>query len=219
MSITIGSVRDEQETLIYVADERGFFTAKGLAVQLRPYDSGLAATDGMLKNDVDVATAAEFVIVGKVLKKEKILDIGTIAEFENESLIARTDKGIRKIGDLKGKRIGVARRTSTEFSLSRFLNLQGIAIGQVTFVDIPPAKAVDAIVNGDVDALIAWEPNVGMIKERLGDRIVMWPAQSAQPKYWNVIGSDAWVTGHPESVKAFLASLAEAEKYRRRPSG
>jgi NitT/TauT family transport system substrate-binding protein len=213
VSITVGSSGAEQDALIYVADRQRFFAAKGLDVRLRPYDTGLATTDAMLKNEVDMATAAEFVIVGKVLKKEKILDIATIAEFENEFLIGRTDKGIRTIGDLRGKKIGVTRHTSTEFSLSRFLDLHGMGIGQVTLVDIPPAKAVDAIVKGDVDALIAWEPNVAAVKERLGDRIVMWPAQNGQPKYWNVIARDAWVTGHPELVEGFLQSLAEAEKY------
>ena len=212
-SITVGLGSTESDALIHVADDRKFFAANGLDVHLRQYDSGAAAADAMLKKEVDMATATEFVIVGKALKKEKILDIGTIAGFQNEFVIGRTDRKIKEIGDLKGKRIGVARHASSEFFLSRFLDLHGMNIGQVTMVDIPPAKAVDAIVNGEVDAIIAWEPNVGKVRERMSAGVGMWPAQSAQMKYWNVIGTDSWIRGHSEPVKRFLKSLAEADDY------
>jgi hypothetical protein len=59
------------DALIFIAGDEKFFAANGLNVHLKEYGSGLAATDAMLKGEVDMDTASEFVLVGKALKKRK----------------------------------------------------------------------------------------------------------------------------------------------------
>jgi len=61
--LTIGSIHHEADTLIYIADEQGFFTANGLDITIKDYNSGAAAVEGMLKAEVDVTTCSEYVIV------------------------------------------------------------------------------------------------------------------------------------------------------------
>jgi NitT/TauT family transport system substrate-binding protein len=151
--------------------------------------------------------------VGKAFQKEKILSIATIAKSLNELIIGRTDKGIKTFTDLKGKKVGVSRKTAAEFYLGRFLELNGMSTKEITLVDLLPSQLQDALARGDVDAVIAWEPWASQIEKQMPNEKVFWPAQSNQLLYWNIIGIDTWVTNHPEIIKRLLVSLIQAEKY------
>lgn len=115
---------------------------------------------------------------GRHSSKEQINIIVCNDKFENDYIIRRKDRGIAKISDLKGKKIGVARQTITEFYLGRFLALNGMNIRDVTLVDVKPAQFVNAITSGEVDAIIAWQPYVSQMQNAVSG--VVWPAQSGQ---------------------------------------
>ncbi len=212
-SITIGTLPHELSALVYIAEDQKYFEANGLNVTVKNYDTGVATTDAVLKGEVDVAGAADFIIVGRSFKNEKIRSIATIAKANEEYVIGRTDRGISNISDLKGKRIGVPRQTVAEFFLGRFLDLHGMNIRQVNLVDVKPADSADAIANRDIDAIIAWQPYANQIEKKMPDKIVVWPAQGNQLLYWNLVATDAWVENHPELVTRILKSLAQSEDY------
>ncbi|MBI4596138.1 MAG: NrtA/SsuA/CpmA family ABC transporter substrate-binding protein [Candidatus Tectomicrobia bacterium] len=212
-SITIGTPPLESSALIYIAEERHFFTDKGLSVTIRGYDTGVSAFNGLLKGEVDIAVPAEYPLIVAAFKREKVRAIASIDKVSYFYLIGRKDRGIKDISNLKGKKIGVVRKTIAEFYLGRFLDLNGINIGQVTLIDVSPSRSEDAIIRGDVDAIISRPPYIRPIEERLGVNAVIWPAQSGQALYAILIGRNDWITGHPEPIKRLLSSLAQAEEY------
>ena len=173
----------------------------------------------MLKGEVDLNTAAEFVLAAMALQKESFLNVGTIAAFQNEYVIGRADKGIHEVSDLRAKKIGLTRRTSTEFNFGRFLELNGLSLEQVSIVDLSPERAFNALLESTVDAVVVWEPYAGMAKDRLGNAAVLWSSQCGQPKYWNLIGTASWITRHPDLVSRVLKSLAQAEDFLDSSSG
>ncbi len=212
-TVTIGQTPNETNTLLYLAEERGFFAANGLNVVFKDYGSGVEATNALLKGAVNLATCAEFVIVGKVFAKENIRSIASIDRFENAYIIGRIDKRIRGIADLKGKSIGLARQTSPEFYLGRFLDLHGLSIKQVTLVNVTPIQSADVLASGSVGAVAVFQPHANTIKQKLGDSVVIWRAQSGQLDYFNVISTQPWVASHPEVISRLLRSLTQAENY------
>ena len=212
-TVTIGATPIELNALIYIADERRFFTNNGVQVVFKDYDTGVAAVDGLLKGETDIALTTEFVIVGKSLQKQAVLDLVTIDKSMLFYIIARTDRGIKTTADLKGKRIGVPRQTITEFYLGRMLELNGMRIQQVTMVDTKASDPAGTIAGGNVDAIVTWEPHVTQIKQQMGNRVIIWPAQSGQVSYWNIVATEFWIKNHPELVNRFLRSLAQAEEY------
>jgi ABC-type nitrate/sulfonate/bicarbonate transport system substrate-binding protein len=212
-SISIGMDGSAVNSLIFIAQDQNYFSANGINLQLKEYASGAVAVDDLLKVAVDVATAAEFVIVTKALAGEKIQTLASIDKFQHNYIFGRKDRGITTVADLKCKKIGVPLKTISEFYLGRFLELQGISTKQVTLVNINPLQSADVLANGEVDALIAWEPNAKAIEHRLGDGVVKWPAQSQQAGYANVIATPNWISGHPDLAIRFLKSLNQAEEY------
>ena len=212
-TVTIGATPIELNALIYVADEHRFFNTNRVHVVFKDYDTGVAATNGLLKGEVDIALTTEFVIVGKSLKNHGGLDLATINKSMLFYIIARTDRGIKTIADLKGKRIGVPRQTITEFYLGRMLDLNGMRIQQVTMVDTKASDPAGTIAGGDVDAVVTWEPHVTQVRQQMGNGVTIWPAQSGQVSFWSVAGTPGWTNQHPDLVRRFLKSLAQAEEY------
>ncbi len=211
-TITLGLVPLEQNALIYVADDNGFFAGNGLKIVIKNYDSGVTAIDGMLKGEADLAGAAEFPVVRAIFQKEPIKVLVSSDKFENDYLVGRKDRGIAQVSDLKGKRIGVARQTINEFYLGRLLQVNGINLPEVTLVDLQPAQCVIALTGGEVDAIIAWQPYIHQILERQPN-VVVWPAQSNQLVYGLLVCRNEWLAQHGATSERFVKSLGQAEDY------
>ncbi len=212
-SVNIGTTASEVNSLILIAHEQGYFINNGLNVTRKIYPSGVAALEGMSNHEIDMVTGSEFAFVGDVLSGKDIHTIGAISRSLGEYLVGRVDRGISSVTDLKGKIIGVPIGSRPEFALDRFLLFRGIEPSGVTRVNVPVNKSVDALVNGEVDAVAAWQPYIDRIKEQMGDGVVIWEVHEDQPSYTIIMCTEEWTTNNPELVERFLKSLVQAEDY------
>ena len=210
-SITIEELPYESYGLIYIAEEQGLFTRNGLNVTMRNY-GGPNFLNGLLSDEVDIGLSSEYVFVRKVFNKANISVIGNIDRYQNVYLIGRKDKGIEKVSDLSGKKIGLTRNTISEFYLGRFLDLHGMSIRDVTLSNMPPSQYMQAITNGSIEALLTGN-FIDQIQERLGDNVVLWPTQNGQNSYYIMSCRSDWAASHPTQINRFLKSLAQAEDY------
>ena len=210
-SITIEELPYESYGLIYIAEDQGLFTRNGLNVTMRNY--GVPNfLNGLLSDEVDIGLSSEYVFVRKVLNQANISVIGNIDRYQNVYLIGRKDKGIEKVSDLSGKKIGLTRNTISEFYLGRFLDLHGMSIRDVTLSNMPPSQYMQAITNGSIEALLTGN-FIDQIQERLGNNGVLWPTQNGQNSYYIMSCRSDWAASHPTQVNRFLKSLAQAEDH------
>jgi ABC-type nitrate/sulfonate/bicarbonate transport system substrate-binding protein len=212
-TVTLGIYASEYSSLIYIANDQGFFSNNGIKLDLKNYTSGASAVKGILNGEVDIATASEFVVVNSAIKNESIYALGTVSKYLNLYLVARTDLGIHSISDLMGKRIGVALGSSNQFYLGRFLDLNGIKPNQVTHVNVNFVDTPNELANGTIDAAITFQPYIGQIQSTLGDKIVMWPAQADQFGYFEAICKQDWAISNPDLAARFLKSIVQAENF------
>ncbi|MBI4267841.1 MAG: NrtA/SsuA/CpmA family ABC transporter substrate-binding protein [Chloroflexi bacterium] len=212
-SINFGTVPTASTTLIYIAQEQRFFEANGLSINITDYNTGVATTEALLKGDTDISWVAEFPFVKRAFAKENISIIAVISRFNEQHLFSRRDRGIENITDLKGKKIGIPLNTIAEFYLGRFLELNGMSIKDVSLIDVTPSQAIDAITSGSIDGVVVWEPYSSQIKERLAGSTAALPIQSGQPGYGLITARNDWINEHPELVKRFLKSLAQAQDF------
>ncbi len=212
-AVTIGTPALESSALIYIAGHQGLFASNGLEVTLQSYDTGAAALNGLVNGEVDIAVPAEYALVGKAFSKDPIRALASIDKAQYFDLVARRDRGIARIKDLKGKRIGVVRKTIAEFYLGRMLELHGMSTEHVAVVDVNIADSEAALVNGEVDALVSRPPYTSPIQARLGTGAVVWPAQSNQALFAILVGKNDWVAGHQEQLRRLYRALLQAEEY------
>jgi NitT/TauT family transport system substrate-binding protein len=214
-SITVAYSPFESTALLWVAEDRHFFEKNGLNLSLRKYDSGAASLDGVVNEEADMTVGVtEFPLVRKALQNVKVSAIGTVDKGDFTYLVARKDRGIVNVSDLKGKRIGTTIGTIAEFHLGRFLTLNGMTMRDITLVDVKtPDGWVNEVVNGNIDGISTSQPYADAARDRLGDNAVMWSVQGRQPLFALVVSTDAWIAGHPGTVRKFLNSLADAEEF------
>lgn len=212
--ITVGMEATPVNSLIYIAEDQGYFADAGIEVDIQDdYPSGSAAAEDMLSGAVDVATAAELLIVRMALEGRDLHTFGSIDEFEHQYLIARADLGITDLSDLEGKTVGIPMRTGAQFNFDRFLVLNGVDGAQVTLLDVQAPDAIDAITTGTVDAVVVWQPNAATLKRALGGNANIWPIQNLQPTFCALLTTNDWANEHPDAMGALLESLARAEEY------
>jgi ABC-type nitrate/sulfonate/bicarbonate transport system substrate-binding protein len=214
-SITLGAQPLEAAIPIFIAQDQELFQRNGLNVSLKSYDTGLNALNGMIQGEVDVAaTVSDYAMVGKVFDKPSAKIIGSLGKLNAVSIVARKDRGIENVSDLKGKRVGIIPRTNVEFFLGRTMELQGINVKDVTFIDVGTLqKSVDAVVSGSVDAIVNIPPYTDMAQSQLGNNAVVFPAQSSQFIYGLLISSDAWLKQQSNAAELFLKAMDQAEQY------
>ncbi|MBN1369869.1 MAG: ABC transporter substrate-binding protein [Dehalococcoidaceae bacterium] len=214
-SIVVAYSPFESTALFWIARDQQFFGNNGLEITLRKYDTGAASLSGVLGGEADIAVGmTEFPVVRMAFQQEAMVILGNANKGEFIYLIGRQDRDINQPADLKGKKIGVARGTIAEFYLGRFLELNGMKMQDVNIVDLKtPSEWVNAVVAGDVDAVVTAQPEANTAKERLGVNAIFWPAQSGQFLHGLMLSMSEWATDHPELVVRFLKSIAQAEDY------
>jgi len=213
--ITVAYAPFESVGLLFVAEDQGFFAANGLAVTYREYPTGVGALDAAMAGDADIAVgAAEFPLVTKAFQGARVSAIATIDRPDFIYLIGRKDRGIQGPADVRGRRIGTVAGSSAQFYLGRFLELNGMTMADVTFVDVrTPEEWRAAIANGDLDAVVLAQPEASLVSETLGANATFFSVQGSQPSYALAISANEWIAAHPELVERFLSALAEAETF------
>lgn len=148
-------------TLPYlVAKDQGFFQEEGVDVEI------VDDTDYVKMNE-DVATGAvdfqsQYVLIDVVdaVSRGKKLSIVMATDYSDGADAIVAKKEIRTVADLKGKKIGVAKGTLSQYLLSDALKKSSLSLSDVIEVDLTSADAVSAFISGDVDAAVSWEPDV-----------------------------------------------------------
>lgn len=199
---------------VYIAKTKGFFAENGLDVTIKSFEAGRLAMDALLKNEADIATAADFVFVSDSFDNDDIRTLGTVTISETtHELVARKDKKIDKIADLKGKKIGVTKKTSGEYYLGTFLIYNNLEIKDIRIIDLKPLEIIEALSKGEIDAAFTWESHVSIIKKRLSGNAISFPGQSGQDLQFLFISKEKFITNNPGTVKRFLKAMIETEEF------
>src|SRR3989344_2161411 len=210
--IAIGNL-GEYSILNLIAKDRGYFVANGLDAEIQEYQAGPLMIADLLAGRLNFAVAGEFPGVNYIFQKDNLRILTETSKQKVVQVVARKDKGINNPGDLKGKKIGVMRKSAGEFFLGRFLTFNNLAFSDVSIIDLSPAEMTKRIVDGQIDAVASYEPNPYKIAKRLGDNAVVWSAQGNQDTFALLYSTDEFIKSHPQIVERYLRSLMEAEQY------
>jgi len=198
-------------TLVYVAEDQGYFEKNGIEATIKGYVSGKAAGDALIAGEADISTSAGNVFVSNSFNHADIRVLGTVATVEVKELIARKDKGITTINDLIGKKIGVTEKSGAEFLLGVFLTFNDLSYQDIEIVYLRPPEISKAILNGDIDAVFTWDPYAYYIKKALGDNAIS--SSGGEEFYFILLTKKDWIKKNPEAAKRFMKALVEAADY------
>ncbi len=203
----------EYAALVWIAHAQGYFTDQGLDVTLKEYPSGPAALDGLLTGKVDMAMASDFAGVRNSFTGADLKILANLSKSEAFDMIARRDHGIKDLADLKGKKIGLTRKTVGEFYLGQFLTFNRLALRDINLVDMPQDQLGAALKAGQVDAVVVFEPNAYKAKKQLGANAVRWSVQSGQSIYSLLYTTGKFTRERPQVIERYLRAVVQAEQF------
>ena len=198
--------------LLAVADEKGYFKEEALEVSMNFHSSGRECLEAVSRGEADVSTVADIAFAAKIFEDPSIRVLATIGTTQGSQIIARKDRNIQNPADLKGKRVGYTPGTTSDYFLYAFLTRQNIQQEDITLVEIPAARQVEAIVNGDVDAVSVFDIYGFEAIERLGDTAVSWDAQNNLSYHWLLVAKENFIQS-PEPLKRLLRALIKARDF------
>jgi ABC-type nitrate/sulfonate/bicarbonate transport system substrate-binding protein len=115
------------------------------------------------------------------LAEKPLRVIATYADSGEHAIVARADRGISRVADLRGRRVGVLIGTTAQFFLHVMLIDQGLTETDITLVDLPAAGQVPALAAGQVDAVATLAPFTTQCRRALGEAARTFPMG---PRYW-----------------------------------
>ncbi len=211
--ITLAAYAGDTGAPVYIAQEQGYFVDNRLDVIIKDYEAGKLAADALLAGEADISTSADNVLVSNSFEHDNLRVLGTVALANVVELVTRKDTGIKQPSDLKGRKIGITRKSAGEFFLGTFLIFNGLSAQDVEVVDLIPSEIVDAVVNGDIDAGFTWEPNIFEVKSRLGANVISWPGQSGQDLYFILLTKEKFIEENHQVIERFLRAIIQAEEF------
>ena len=200
---------------LFVADGKGFFKKHGLNVAVRLFDSGGAASAAFRGGRADYLSGCDFPTIS-LLQVEDAVVLAPI-EYDTDTILITAQPEIKSLADLKGKKVAMRLKSSSEFFTFRALKDVGLGRNDVEVVNLAPADQVPALVRGDVVAASWWQPFGWQAEEASGGKLKTLITAKGYYTLWCPIStSRKYVEEHPQETVAFLKALYEASQWIKR---
>ncbi|HZH60075.1 MAG TPA: ABC transporter substrate-binding protein [Metabacillus sp.] len=138
------------------AEKQGFFKNHGIEPQLTNFAMGIDTVNAVLTQQADTGIAADYVTINSLAKGDMVV-VATLTRANEKSsnetqLLVNGD--IKKVSDLKGKKLGVSKGTVYEYVWDKYLKKNKIDVEEVTYVPYStPDEAIVGMQKGDIDAV------------------------------------------------------------------
>ena len=202
-----------------VALELDLFKKHGIEVEAKRFGAGKDARDGLVSNNLDVATVGgtPFVVGAAV---GELNAIATVAYTGRTGCIeVKKGSGIKSLDQLKGKKIGT-RPGSTIDGVMRAKILPAFNLKDTDFqmVNVDFKDQAAALAGGSIDAFAGVEPFCALA-ESLGYSDLLLDYEKYDPMPNMLASTSAFVKNNPQAAKAVVAAMVEAaELFKKDPA-
>lgn len=220
--LIVGAETSLMASSVWVAEAMGYFKEEGIDVSVEAFGAGRNALETLLgvsdlgRSKVDLATVATTPIVFNSFKNEPFRILMQIAYADDPTrVIVKKASGVTQPADLKGKKLGLQKRTSAHYYFTDlFLGENGIDQKDVNLVDINAKDFVAALKRGELDGVVTWEPHLTNVKNALGaDSLVEFSGKTAYQKDFFLVANTDYLNRNHETVSKFAKALVKAESY------
>ncbi len=199
---------------VYVAEERGFFAAEGVAVSVADCDIGRRCLDRLLAGAADLATAANLPVVMASVQGQRFTLLASMASSRNDAkIVTRRGRGIDGPAALPGRRVGTFPGTSAHFLLELSLLAAGVDPRTVTLVPLAPAEVIAALQEDRIDAAAVFEPYAWRAVQALGPQMQVINDRRLHVENWNIVAAPGLGPERDADLRAVCRALLHAVQF------
>lgn len=142
-------------------------------IEWRELNNGVLHIEALNGDALDLGSGSEIPALFAARQKAQVRFIAVVREdLNNQVTLARKDAPIQRIADLKGKRVGYVRATTSHYYLSKQLAEAGLSFADITAINLTPADGLSAFDRGDLDAWTIYGYNGQLARLRYGARVI-----------------------------------------------
>jgi NitT/TauT family transport system substrate-binding protein len=191
---------------LWVAEEKGFFEANGVDVELINFTWDQDVAAALASGNIQVISAATNTVIlninnGVDLKGFMVMDGSTTAD----AILAGNN--ITSIPELKGKKVAYEIGSTSDLLINYALNSSGLTIADVEAVPIAAADAGLALIAGRVDVAVTYEPYISAALAQGPDFKVLYTAGEKPGLISDVLAAE---TGFISENQEELVSIIKA---------
>lgn len=200
---------------VWIAENKGYFQEEGLNVRIKEFASGRTALRTMLnEGNLDMVTVAQTPVMFNSFSRSDYAIIAAMVYSDNDvKMLVRQDKGIKDPSDLRGKKVGITKGSTGHFFLGLFLAHNGLELSEVETIDLEATDLPQALVEGQVDSISTWEPNILNAKSLLGEKALLLPSKGIFREDFYFVPNRNFMENNPEILKSFLKAIEKGEEF------
>jgi putative hydroxymethylpyrimidine transport system substrate-binding protein len=195
---------------LFVAKEMGFFKKNNLDVELIEPGDPNTPPRLVAARRYDIALTYQPQLYMQVEQGLPVVRIGTLIGQPLNSLVVLRNGPVKKIEDLKGRKIGYSVAGFEEAILRAMLETHGLTLKDVTLVNVNFSLS-PALMSGKVDAVIGayrnFELNQMAIEKHPG--LAFFPEKEGVPPYDELIFITHRFIAHDPRIKRFIAAVEQ----------
>ncbi len=146
-----------------IAIEKDMFKKAGVDVEFEWFDY-VASMDAFAAGQLDAVpmTNGDTLVTGSTGAKSVMILVNDFSNG-NDMIVARP--GVKSVKALKGKKVGVEIGFVGHLLLLNALEKAGLSESDVELINVPTNETPQVLASGQVDAIVAWQPNSGQALE------------------------------------------------------
>ncbi len=125
---------------------------------------------------------------------------------QGEGILVPAASPIAKVADLRGKRIGFTKGSSSHLLVIKALRTAGLQPSDVRPSYLAPAEAAAALQSGALDAWATWDPYLALAQDRQKARLLISGADLPRSQGF-LLASQHLIDTAPETLERFLDAL------------
>lgn len=212
--LTLAVARTPLSLPLYVAQAEGYFAANGIAPKIVDCVGGHRCLQLVLDGGADVATTSDSPVMFRSFERDDYVVIGSfVTTAADVKLVGRRSAGISGPAQLRGKKVGVIRGSSSQFFLDSWLLWHDIDPGSVDQVALQPDEMVAAMRAGKVAAVAAWEPVAFDTMVALKNDATVLPNAGVYTMSFNLVAHRRLAGARDPELVKLLRAVARAEVF------
>jgi NitT/TauT family transport system substrate-binding protein len=198
---------------VYVAKEKGYFTAEGINLELVDFKGGGPAVQAMAGGSIDICfCAADHVIRLRTRRQPAQVLVG-LDTFHSYALVSKASSPVTDLASLKGKRIGITAPASLTDNTIRY-SLKALGMNPDRDVEITNGgvgSSMQAAIDTDrIDAgLVILTDLANMMQKQGAYKIVVDYRTLPYPSFAALV-LESFVKGNPKAAKGFAKAVTRA---------
>lgn len=203
--------------LLYIDRQRGLiesrFRQQNVAVRWVEFTFGPPLLEALSVGSIDYGTVGDAPPIFAQAAGANLLYVAAQeAAGSGSAILVPPGSALQRLEDLRGKRIGFARASSSHNLTIAALEKAGIGWNEITPVQLPPADARAAFERGSLDAWTIWDPFFAVAEARPGVRVLaLARGITVQNSYF--LANRDFTQRHPAAVAAINEELVRTSAW------